>query len=103
MCCAPIKAPLPSGIMAGRGPGIDPAAVGISTPETAAIIELAPFRDWVLLGRFSWVPGLRWIIRAAGLVAAAGLLIPARTLGRAEVVTAAVAVLAVGAGSAAWV
>jgi hypothetical protein len=58
----------------------------------------------VLLGRFSWAPGLRWIILAACLVAAALLLIPARTLGRAGLVAAAVAVavLGAGAGSAAW-
>jgi hypothetical protein len=58
--------------------------------------------DFVLLGRVSWAPGLRWVVLAAGLAAAAALMVPARALGRAAVVVVAVTSVATVSASTAW-
>ncbi|MEU4243711.1 glycosyltransferase family 39 protein [Actinoplanes sp. NPDC026619] len=69
----------------------------------AAMVVVTGVWDYVLLGRVSWAPGLRWFVLIAGIVAGAALLIPAKLLRRAGLVAvAAVAVAATGAATAAW-
>jgi len=69
----------------------------------AAMVLATGVWDYVLLGRVSWAPGLRWVILVAGIVGAAGLLVPAGVLRRAGVVlVSSVALVGIGAGSAAW-
>ncbi|GIE15745.1 ArnT family glycosyltransferase [Paractinoplanes ferrugineus] len=74
------------------------ARAGLATMVVATAVW-----DFVLLGRLSWAPGLRWFILIAGLVAGAAFLLPAKLLRRAGVVlVTAVAVAATGAATAAW-
>ena len=69
----------------------------------AAMVLSTGVWDYVLLGRVTWAPGLRWFILVAGILAAAGLLVPSGVLRRFGVVlVTSVALLAAGAGSAAW-
>ncbi|MGX6600574.1 glycosyltransferase family 39 protein [Micromonosporaceae bacterium Da 78-11] len=69
----------------------------------AALVLVTVGWDFVLLGRVDWAPGLRWVALIAGVLAAAGLVVPLALLRRVGVVlVAAVAVLAVSAGGAAW-
>jgi len=68
----------------------------------AALVLATAVWDFVLLGRVDWAPGLRWGILVVGALAALGLVVPVARIARAGIVVAGVAVLAVGAGSAAW-
>jgi 4-amino-4-deoxy-L-arabinose transferase-like glycosyltransferase len=56
----------------------------------------------VLLGRSGWLPGLRWGALALSVIAAMALLAPAVRLRKLAVVAVLAAVLATGAGTAAW-
>ena len=68
----------------------------------AAMVLATAVWDFVLLGRVDWAPALRWVILVVGVVAALALVVPLARIGRAAIVIAGTAVLAVGAGSAAW-
>nr|WP_211268740.1 glycosyltransferase family 39 protein [Actinoplanes subtropicus] len=69
----------------------------------AAMLLATGIWNFVLLGRSTWAPGLRWFILLAGVLAAAAMLVPASLPRRALVVTTAtIAVVAAGTGSAAW-
>jgi 4-amino-4-deoxy-L-arabinose transferase-like glycosyltransferase len=68
----------------------------------AAMVLATGVWDFVLLGRVSWAPGLRWVILVAGIAVAAVLLMPPARVGRAALAVAAAAVLPLGLGSAAW-
>jgi 4-amino-4-deoxy-L-arabinose transferase-like glycosyltransferase len=74
-----------------------PARTGL-----AAMVLATGVWDFVLLGRVSWAPALRWVILIAGVVVAAALIVPLKRLGRAGLAVAAAAVLPLGLGSAAW-
>jgi 4-amino-4-deoxy-L-arabinose transferase-like glycosyltransferase len=58
--------------------------------------------DFVLLGRVSWAPGLRWVILISGIVVAAALLVPRARIGRFGLVAAVAALVPLGLGTAAW-
>jgi hypothetical protein len=58
--------------------------------------------DFVLLGRNTWAPGLRWAILVVGVIAAVALLAPGSWLRRFAVVAVVAAVASAGAGTAAW-
>ncbi|GAA2605247.1 ArnT family glycosyltransferase [Paractinoplanes durhamensis] len=69
----------------------------------AAMVVVTGVWDYVLLGRVSWAPGLRWFVLIAGIVAGLALLVPAKLLRRVGVVAVAtVAVATTGAATAAW-
>ncbi|HEV7964956.1 MAG TPA: glycosyltransferase family 39 protein [Actinoplanes sp.] len=68
----------------------------------AALVLASAAWGFVLLGRTDWLPMLRWAALAIGVVAALALLVPAIRLGKLTVVAVLAAVLATGAGSAAW-
>jgi 4-amino-4-deoxy-L-arabinose transferase-like glycosyltransferase len=68
----------------------------------AALVLTSATWGFVLLGRTDWLPMLRWAALAIGVVAALALLVPAIRLGKLTVVAVLAAVLATGAGSAAW-
>jgi 4-amino-4-deoxy-L-arabinose transferase-like glycosyltransferase len=68
----------------------------------AAMVLVTGVWDFVLLGRVSWAPGLRWVILVAGVAVAAALLVPLSRWGRAALAVAAAAVLPLGLGSATW-
>ena len=68
----------------------------------AAMVLATGVWDYVLLGRVSWAPSLRWAVLAAGVAVAVVLLAPLARLGRAALVVAAGAVVSLGLGSAAW-
>jgi 4-amino-4-deoxy-L-arabinose transferase-like glycosyltransferase len=68
----------------------------------AAMVLATGVWDFVLLGRVSWAPALRWVILVAGVAVAVALIVPLKRLGRAAPVVAAAAVLPLGLGSAAW-
>jgi 4-amino-4-deoxy-L-arabinose transferase-like glycosyltransferase len=68
----------------------------------AAMVLVTGVWDFVLLGRVSWAPGLRWVILVAGAAVGAALLVPLRRLGPAGLAVAAALVLPLGLGSAAW-
>jgi 4-amino-4-deoxy-L-arabinose transferase-like glycosyltransferase len=68
----------------------------------AAMVLATGVWDFVLLGRVSWAPALRWVILVAGVAVAAALLVPSARWGRAALAVAAAAVLPLGLGSAAW-
>jgi hypothetical protein len=68
----------------------------------AAMVLATGVWDFVLLGRVSWAPGLRWVILVAGIAVAGVLLVPLARLGRAALAVAAAAVLPLGLGSTAW-
>jgi 4-amino-4-deoxy-L-arabinose transferase-like glycosyltransferase len=68
----------------------------------AAMVLATGVWDFVLLGRVSWAPALRWVILIAGVAVAAALIVPLKRLGRAALAVAAAAVLPLGLGSAAW-
>ena len=68
----------------------------------AAMVLATGVWDFVLLGRVTWAPGLRWIILIAGVAVAAALLVPLNRLGKAGLAVGLAAVLPLGLGSAAW-
>ena len=68
----------------------------------AAMVLATGVWDYVLLGRVSWAPGLRWAVLSAGVVVASVLLVPLVRLGRVALVAAAGVVVSLGLGSAAW-
>jgi 4-amino-4-deoxy-L-arabinose transferase-like glycosyltransferase len=68
----------------------------------AAMVLATGVWDFVLLGRVSWAPGLRWVILVAGVAIAAALVVPPARLGRAGMLIAAAAILPLGLGTAAW-
>jgi 4-amino-4-deoxy-L-arabinose transferase-like glycosyltransferase len=69
----------------------------------AAMVVATGVWDFVLLGRVSWGPGLRWFVLIGGIVAGLALLVPGAVLRRVGVVAVAVfAVVTAGAASAAW-
>jgi 4-amino-4-deoxy-L-arabinose transferase-like glycosyltransferase len=69
----------------------------------AAMVLATAVWDFVLLGRVDWAPWLRWVILVVGVIAALGLVVPLARLRRVGVVAVAgAALLAVGAGTAAW-
>ena len=68
----------------------------------SAMVLATAVWDFVLLGRNTWAPGLRWAILLVGIVAAAALLAPGGWLRRFTVVAVVAAVASTGAGTAAW-
>ncbi|MEV6845500.1 glycosyltransferase family 39 protein [Actinoplanes sp. NPDC051411] len=68
----------------------------------AAMVLATGVWDFVLLGRVSWAPSLRWVILVAGILVAGVLLVPPARVGRAALAVAAAGVLPLGLGSAAW-
>jgi hypothetical protein len=68
----------------------------------AAMVLATGLWDFVLLGRVSWAPGLRWIILVTAVAIAAALLVPIARLGRAGLIVALAAALPLGLGTAAW-
>jgi 4-amino-4-deoxy-L-arabinose transferase-like glycosyltransferase len=68
----------------------------------AAMVLATGGWDFVLLGRVSWAPALRWVILVLAVVVAGALLVPLARLGRAGVLVVAASVLPLGLGTAAW-
>src|SRR6185437_10419936 len=71
-------------------PGIA-ALVAVGGREAWHVRDTWAVWAWVLLGRsVTFLPWLRWVVLAVGVVAALGLLVPARARGRVAAVVAGV-------------